>query len=240
MTTSNPQIVSKDAPRSGLLRDRAYFELKDLILRGQLAQTPFLSTRTLAKELKMSLSPVRSAIERLETEGLLSIGAQRGIVVNELTTAEIVDHFEIRQALETLVVRKLAGRLSPEHIQELRSKLAAHDAALMAQDIEQYIARDSEFHLLLAEFAGNADVERVLRQLRDRIFRIVLRVIEHSPQRMRESIDEHHLIVDFLESGDADQATSVMVRHLESGLKSLVPNYQQTHSNRIQRRSLEQ
>ncbi len=162
MNFANSQIVVTEPSRGGLLRQNAYFELKKLILSGVLGKTPFLSTRSLAKRLEMSLSPVRSAVERLETEGLLSIGPQRGIVVNELTTKEIVDHFEIRQALETLVVRKLAGRLSAEQAEELRANVAAHDASLVAGDIEQYITLDGSFHLLLAEFSGNADIERSL------------------------------------------------------------------------------
>jgi DNA-binding GntR family transcriptional regulator len=169
---------------------------------------------------------VRSAVERLETEGLLSIGPQRGIVVNELTSAEIVDHFEIRQALETLVVRKLAGRLSMEQAEELHANVALHEASLETGDIEQYITLDGSFHLLLSEFSGNADVERVLRQLRDRIFRVVLRVIEHVPGRMRESIDEHRQIVDLLTEGNATRAADVMTQHLEGGLKATIPGYQ--------------
>jgi DNA-binding GntR family transcriptional regulator len=212
--------------RDGLLRERAYIELKKLIVSGELGKTPFLSTRNLAKHLGMSLTPVRSAIERLETEGLLSIGPQRGVVVNELTTSEIVDHFEIRQALETLVMRKLAGRLHADQAQELRSNVAAHQASLTAGDIEQYIMLDGSFHLLLAEFSGNADIERVLRQLRDRIFRIVLRVIEHVPDRMCASIDEHRQIVDLLTDGDATRAADVMKQHLRGGLKAIVPGYQ--------------
>ena len=196
------------------------------MLNGQLAHSPFLSSRSLAKHLGMSITPVRSAVERLETEGLLSIGPQRGLVINELTTAEIVDHFEIRQALETLVVRKLAGRLSAEQTVELRANVAAHEASFAASDIEAYITRDGEFHLLLAEFSGNADIERVLRQLRDRIFRVVLRVIEHVPQRMRESIDEHRQIVELLATGDGDRVAALMTRHLQAGLKSIVPSHQ--------------
>ena len=217
--------VSVALPSRELLRDRAYSELKQLILSGELAKTPFLSTRNLAKQLSMSLSPVRSAVERLETEGLLSIGPQRGIVVNELTTEEVVDQFEIRQALETLVVRKLAGRLSAARAGELRANVAAHEASLAAGDISKYITLDGDFHLLLAEFSGNADVERVLRQLRDRIFRVVLRVIEHVPGRMRASIEEHRQIVDRLIAGDAVRASHAMTQHLQGGLKAIVPGY---------------
>jgi len=226
MKSKNLRVAVAEPSGGGLLRDRAYSDLKKLILSGELAKTAFLSTRSLAKRLEMSLSPVRSAVERLETEGLLSIGPQRGIVVNELTTTEIADHFEIRQALETLVVRKLAGRLSAEQAGELNANVDAHQASLETGDIEQYITLDGNFHLLLAEFSGNADVERVLRQLRDRIFRVVLRVIEHVPGRMRDSIDEHRQIVNLLTEGNATRAANVMTQHLLGGLKAIVPGYQ--------------
>jgi len=212
---------------SGLLREQAYQRLKELVLRGQLSKMPFLSERRLAKELGMSNTPVRSAVERLELEGMLSIGPQRGIQVRELSRREIVDHFEIRQSLEALVMRKVAGGLEPEQIVALDANVAAFEASVKAGDIPECIARDGDFHLLLAEFSGNADVERVLRQLRDRIFRVILRVIEHVPTRMRESVEEHRRIVRLLVAGDAKGASKLMTQHLRDGLKALVPDYQE-------------
>ncbi|MEZ5944460.1 MAG: GntR family transcriptional regulator [Planctomycetaceae bacterium] len=213
----------EDATNNGLLRERAYTELKSRILGGQLEQAPLLSTRNLAAELGMSLSPVRSAVERLETEGLLSIGPQRGIVVSDLTTSEIVDHFEVREALETLVVRKLARSVSTDQVEQLRANVALYEERAAANDLEAFIACDSEFHLLMAKFAGNADIERILRQLRDRIFRIVMRVIQHVPQRMHASVVEHREIINRLEHGNGEQAACLMVEHLRRGLKTLVP-----------------
>ncbi len=219
-TRTDPTL--RNSP-NGLLRERAYLELKQLILNGQLAKMPFLSERKLAKRLGMSNTPVRSAVERLEVEGMLSIGPQQGIVVRELSDNEIVDHFEIRESLETLVVRKLSGRLTPQQVDELRANVADHLRSLEAGDMPRYITLDGDFHVLLAEFSGNADVERVLRQLRDRIFRVVLRVIEHAPKRMRESIDEHRELVELLASGETSAAQEVMVRHLRGGLKATLP-----------------
>lgn len=206
-----------------LLRNRAYQEIKSLILNGQLGRTPFLSERQLARQLGMSNTPVRSAVERLELEGLLTIGARRGLVVEELTDREIVDHFEIRRALESLVVGKLAGRLGPERAAALRANVDAYEAALEAGDMPAFIALDGEFHLRLAEFCGNADVGRVLRQLRDRIFRVVVRVIRHTPERPRASVREHRAIIDRIEAGDADAAVAAMTGHLRAGLEALVP-----------------
>lgn len=222
----NYQPVNPNVSPRGLLREQAYVELKKLIRQGEFAKMPFVSERKLARLLGMSNTPVRSAVEKLETEGLLFISPQQGIVVRELSADEIADHFELRQALEGLVVRKLAGKLQAEQTAQLRANIAAYEASLVACDTEQFVACDGEFHLLLAEYSGNLDVHRVLRQLRERLFHVVQRVIEHTPDRMRFSVDEHRQIVDLLDAGDSQAASIAMLQHLQSGLKILLPNRQ--------------
>lgn len=208
--------------RKALLRDRAYFELKSRILGGQFDQG-FLSTRSLASDLGMSLSPVRSAVERLEHEGFLRIGPQRGILVNDLTIREMTDHFEIREALESLVVSKLAVGIEGQQIAELRENVRVYERLRERGQIAAFVACDSEFHLLLAAFAGNAEIERVLGQLRDRIVQTVTRVIRYVPERMQASIDEHHQIIDLIEQGDGAKAAEFMKEHLRRGSRTLVP-----------------
>lgn len=208
--------------RKALLRDQAYSELKSRILGGQFEQG-FLSTRSLASELGMSLSPVRSAVERLEHEGLLRIGPQRGILVNDLTIREMTDHFEIREALESLVVSKLAAGIPAEQIGVLRENVLEYERLRERGQIAAFVACDSEFHLLLAGFAGNAEIERVLGQLRDRIVRTATRVIRYVPERMQASIEEHHQIIDLIEQRDGAGAAKIMMEHLRRGSGTLVP-----------------
>ena len=95
-----------------LLKDQAYENLKNLILEEVFAPGTFLSERQLAARLDMSKTPIRSALERLETEGFVTVSPQQGIVVRESSLREIVDLFDIRIALEVFVVQSIAGRLN--------------------------------------------------------------------------------------------------------------------------------
>ena len=85
-----------------------------MILSGELAAGEFIAERPLAARLGMSTTPVRSALQRLEVDGLLSISPQQGAVVRELSLREIAELYEIRAALEPFVARHIAGRLTLE------------------------------------------------------------------------------------------------------------------------------
>ncbi len=213
---SETLALSPDTGRS-LLRERAYHELKQLLIISPRPLEPFLSERKLAKHLGMSNTPVRSAIERLEAEGFITISPNQGIVVRELTAQEIGDHYDLRAALEPYVLGRLAGKLSGENVERLHANLAAQQESVAAGDIPRLIELDSEFHLLFCEFLGNDEITRTLLQLRDKIHRIILRIARQVPERIAHSYPEHLEIAQAVIAGDAGRAAEAVVAHLESG-----------------------
>ena len=98
--------------RSGraLLKDRAYADLKVLIQSGEFPPNTFLSERQLVARLGMSKTPIRSALEHLEAQGLVVVSPQQGIVVTDLSVREITDLFDVRSAIEPFVAARLAER----------------------------------------------------------------------------------------------------------------------------------
>lgn len=206
-----------------LQRERAHEELKRRLLEGQLSGRPLLSARGLAKELGLGNTPVRSAIERLEAEGLILISPQRGIVVRQLTPKEILDHYEIRSALESFILRRLAGNLTDEQAKQLRSNLDRQRKAATVRDTAALVEADAEFHLLLSEFQGNGEIRRTLNQLRDKIRLVIGRVAGQYPARMLQSAEEHAQIGKALLKGKGDLAAKLLVRHLERGRDLLLP-----------------
>lgn len=206
-----------------LLRERAYHELKQLLIMEGTPPEPFLSERKLAKTLGMSNTPVRSAIERLEAEGLLTISPNQGIVVRELSTAEVADHYELRKALEAFVLRQLAGGLTPEQSARLQANLAAQQACLDPRETLRFIELDSEFHLLFCHFLGNEEITRVLLQLREKTHRVILRIARQAPERINRSYPEHREIADAVMHGDGERAAALVVAHLEHGKRCFVP-----------------
>jgi DNA-binding GntR family transcriptional regulator len=208
---------SSPARPSRLLKERAYESLKQLILGETFQPGDFLSERQLATRLKMSKTPIKSALERLESEGFIAVSPRQGIVVQDLTLDEINDHYEVREALETYVMRRLAGRLSAEQIARMRANLAAQQASVEELDGAANCRLDSEFHLLWCEFFGNREIIDAMRRLCDRIHIIITRVNSRNPSRLNEGYVEHVRIAEAVISGKGDLAARAVEEHLQSG-----------------------
>ena len=203
------------------LKQRAYTELKERILSGALAPGTLLSERQLARSLKMSKSSVHAALERLQGDGLVTVAAQQGIVVRAIPPQEIADHFEIREALETFVVARLAGRLTPEQASRLKRNLREHRRAVKQGDVAANIRLDSEFHLLLCEFHGNDEITRAMGQIRDKIHGVIHHITSRLPGRTRDSLSEHEAIAAALLVSDGPIAAERIATHLRNGFQSL-------------------
>jgi DNA-binding GntR family transcriptional regulator len=216
-------FASSSPAKIPLLKERAYAELKQLVVSGEFPPGAFLSERQLAAQLGMSKTPIRAALERLEAEGFIAVSPQQGIVVRELSLAEISDHLEIRMAIEPFVVRRIAGRLTSEQRSELEANLAAQQRAAAGHDVAQSSELDAEFHLLLCDALGNREIRRVMGQLRDRMHRVILELMHRqSLGRLFEAQQEHAEIAAAILEADPDRAAARMQAHLEFGRRVLL------------------
>jgi DNA-binding GntR family transcriptional regulator len=208
--------------RRNLLKDRAYAELKDRILKGDFEPGTFLSERQIVGWLRMSKTPIRAALEKLEMEGLVRVSPQQGILVREMSIHDIADQFEIRAALETYVVRNLAGRLTPDQVAQLEANLAAQDRAIRENETSTMVTLDAEFHILFSRFLDNQEILRVMEQLREKIHRVILRVNAQHPERLPVGVAEHKGIAEAVIRGDAALAAQRVQEHLEFGKQYLL------------------
>jgi DNA-binding GntR family transcriptional regulator len=170
----------------------------------------------------MSKTPVRSALERLESEGFISISPQQGAIIRDLSLGEVADQYEIRVALETFVARGLAGRLTPDPVARLESNLEAQRANLDAGDIDRSIALDEEFHSLLRTSVGNREILRVMVQLRDKTHRVIYRAFKRNPGRIAPSYEEHRAIAEATVAGDVSLAARQVEQHRRFGKGALL------------------
>lgn len=204
------------------LANRAYEDLKTLFQNSTYSPGDFLTEGELARRLKMSKTPVRTALTRLEMDGFVTVSPQQGIVVREPSIHEIIDLFDIRVALETFVVRKLAGNLTPEQTTRLRANLDAQGRAVKDQDPSTATTLDTEFHILLCEFLGNREITQTMERLREKLHRIILGIQHRNPERMMDGWREHESIAEAVNQGRAEQAAQRVVQHLEWGKKFLL------------------
>jgi DNA-binding GntR family transcriptional regulator len=208
--------------RPALLKEQAYEELKGLIVSGELPPGTFLSERSLAARLGMSKTPIRTALERLQMERFVTISPQQGIIVRGLSLYEINDHYDLRTALETFVVSRLAGRLTPDQSVALDANLQATAEAAEARDKPRFMALDTEFHLMLCESLGNQEILRVMEHQRDKFMRVIMPLIERHGERLSQTLAEHSGIVEAVRAGDGALAAERVAQHLNAGRLLLV------------------
>lgn len=208
-------------PRS-LLKDRAYERIKSRLLNNDYPPGSFLSERQLAETLGMSKTPVKAALERLESEGFISVSPQQGIVVRELSVHEIADQYEIRAALESYTLRTVAGNLTPDQITRIRANLQAQARLRGRGDVAKRVDLDAAFHAQFVEFLGNGEILRVIVQLREKMQRVVTQVFRLCPARFETSYDEHAAIAAAVIDGDGARAAALLVQHLEQGKRLIL------------------
>ena len=221
MRTSIFSTVPKAAAPSRL-QSRAYAELRRLIASGEFPAGMFLSERQLAVQLEMSKTPVHVALERLESEGFVTISAQQGIVVRGLTVEDIMDHYELREAIESYAAGRLAGRLNDAQRRELDKSLTQQQKALKSGDVAQMIDLDARFHLLLSAFLGNRTILATMEQLRDKIHQVIVRVTSLNAHRLGESVEEHRGIASAILDGDGALAVQRVIAHLDAGKRNVL------------------
>ena len=205
----------------GLLKNRAYEELKEMILARKFPPGSFLSERDLADQLGMSITPIRSALDRLKFDGVVDVSPQQGAVVRNLSFKEVEDLFELRWILETYIVRQIAGRLTAQQITILVDNIQHQEKCLQQENILCFSKLDTSFHVHLSKFHGNREMEKMMLNASDKFNLVFSDMLHRHPARIQAAYREHSNIIEELIHGDAQSAATQMELHLTSGKKLL-------------------
>lgn len=218
-------VTGQSAPGSArvLMKDRAYEYIKKLILDGTCPPGTFLSERDLCETLDMSKTPIRAALERLAEQDFVTIAPQRGVIVRDFAPREVSDHYDLRIALEMFIMREIGGALTLEQQAEVEENLARQrDQVHGDVDIEGWQQSDAEFHLMLARFLGNSQIEWVMARQRDKLRRVVEQIAFRDPKIPPLSYAEHAGIYEALKEGNRELAMSRVEEHLTNGKRFLL------------------
>jgi DNA-binding GntR family transcriptional regulator len=198
------------------LRDEdGYHQLREAIVRGELAPNQRLIEAEMSNVFKLPRAAVRTALVRLEHEGLVERERHRGARVRLVSEEEAVEILQCRAALEGVAARQAALKITPAGAEELRSVLARQRAALDAQDLLNASDVNALLHAKIVELSGHATAQRLIRSLNSQMVRFQFRTIL-IPGRPGQSHAEHTAIVDAVIAGDADKAERAMRKHLDN------------------------
>lgn len=199
--------------RGSALADQAYVTLRDAILNHELEPGSRLSVPEVARQLEISRSPAREAISRIAYEGLADVQPNRGAVVAEITKADLVEIYVLREVLEGLACRIASTRVTQIHLQELKGLVDIHGSAVASNDPVAHYDADQRFHSYIRQLAGNRRLSDSLDRLQGQI-RIGMYATRRSPGGMNQSLDEHRKILNALETRDPDCAEQAAREHI--------------------------
>ena len=198
---AQPGYVSKTDMVAALIRQ--------LIITGELAAGGQLRQRDLAQRFGVSQTPVREALRRLESEGLVVGDAHRGFTVVEPDDGPVEENFQIRAALESLGASLAARKIDAGGIQALRDLNDRMRA--LADDDPRYADLNREFHFAVYEHAGSPLLLSLMR--------LLWASLHGGPRVSRthaESARQHDAIMDALSAGDAPAASARTYQHIMS------------------------
>ncbi|MDX6547863.1 MAG: hypothetical protein QOG33_1413 [Gaiellales bacterium] len=195
--------------------DHVYAALRERILAGDLARGTRLRQALLADELGVSRTPLREALRRLSTEGLVEFSPNRGATVSELDFGDMRHAWSARVALEPGAARLAAERRDGQSIARLQRAIAAQRSA--GSDRQESFSANREFHLALAAASGNPHLTRFAEMLW--VPRIGVPIYEAQAALASGSTawaTEHARITEAIAAGDADLAERLTRDHISA------------------------
>ncbi len=211
-----------DGEKVGSITDQIVLSIRDGVFRGRYAPGQRLIEADLTEEFGVSRGPIREAVARLVTDGLLETLPHKGARVRRYSPEELVCLFEVREVLEGLAAREAAPRVKAD--QRLGEELSGlHEAmgkALEAGRLDEYQRLNVSFHDAIVSAAANPILTRMLGQLRLQAIRILLQS-RMNTVALSQSHQGHADLLARLLAGDGAGAEVMMRRHIGDGRSEL-------------------
>ena len=207
--TTKPTALIQQASLSTL----AQIEIERMILAGEISAGTKLNEAFLAEMLGVSRGPVREAFRSLEETGLVRQEKNCGVYVRQISIEEADDIYEIREALDELVGRKLAKTITPVQLKELRSMVDKMEKLAEKKNVSSYSLLNLEFHDVLVKMTGNEKLLTTYRRLVKEL-NLYRRNSLEQQGTLPISIHEHREIVELIAAGNVDAAGNMMRQHV--------------------------
>lgn len=202
-------------------QDIVYTELYDAIAAGRYRPGERLDLNDIAARYGTSRTPVREALWRLESDGLLKAVPHHGFVVSKLPVQEILELYHIRAVLEGLAARLAAGRLSDDQAHALREYVDAMQAELDSQNAAAVIELNLHFHDIIFAAAQSPLLYKYITGLYASTtgYRSLATTW---PGRTQELINEHRALAEAVIMGDTSEAERIARLHHENNAKTVI------------------
>ena len=192
------------------LADKAYHEIRGLIVSLELAPGAVIDERELIERLEIGRTPVREALRRLSHEGLVEVYPRRGMFVTGVDVRELARLSEVREVLEPEAARLAAERATDADREELGALLAELEGGA-----SELMDLDERIHRAVYRAAHNDLLEATLEQYYVLALRIWSIALDRAHE-LEEAVEAHRTLLEAIQAGDGDRAADTMRAHVQN------------------------
>ena len=225
-----------ESTRESALVDDLAERIRQRITTGEFPIGMQLRQAALASEFKVSRTPVREALRKLQAGGLITVTPHRGAVVRVPAPWEVRDAYEVRAELEGLAAERAATRIGPSDIAKLEQANDTMRKGAQRSDkskpssgrVPPTTAANDTFHMVILEAAGNERLAQVIQQINESFPRNVLaQVLVDDPGLRAVNVAEHDAVIEALRARDGAAARAAMREHVLTAGNHLARWYEQ-------------
>ena len=210
-------VVPTPKEAASNLTEHAHRSIKRHILSGKFNADSRFTEDFFAQQLGISKSPVREALNTLQSEGLLRIQARRGAYLYRFSPKEVADLYELREALEVFAASIVC--ITPRLVEQLRASVAFTVETLQADRKQEYIEEDIRFHGAIVEATGNAELVRVHANIQNKLWLCRCQTYRLTSPDTPES---HRRLAEAIAAEDRAAACAVTRQHIRLVRESLL------------------
>ena len=199
--------------RSRSLVQRVREQIEDDIVEGRLQPGDQLHLEAIAAQYAVSRTPVREAFQQLEASGLVEVMPKKGTYVATISTADLIEMFEVMAELEAMCARLAARRADKALLIDITRAMQHCESQAQSGDANSYYHANDAFHQLIYRASGNAFLVQETVHLKNRL-KPYRRMQLQVRNRMTQSVEEHRTLTQALLSGDEAAAALAARQHV--------------------------
>lgn len=195
--------------------EKAYDYIKEKILNGSFHPAQRLVETQLSAEIAVSRNSVRKALQQLEKDRLISIETNKGAKVISLDINHILQYYEIRIALECIIMRAAAANITDAELAQLAATYDTMKELCEKQDYVNYSKNNIAFHNLIYVASRKPVIASMISEIKMQLSRYQIKTML-VPGRAKESLGEHKALLDALRERNAERAIEMITVHLSN------------------------
>lgn len=196
------------------LRDHIFEEIQQAIYSGKLSSEERLTESKIAKKLGVSRTPVREALYRLASLGLIKMIPHRGFIISQWSLKEIEDVLDLRIVLESFAIKLAIERIQPKEIDEFKELIKQMEEAVSNKDNIRTSFLNTLFHDKIITSSNNMALLEVIEPIKSKIYHFRIMSI-YSEHRLGESFHEHKDILNTIIAKDIKSAQKLITEHIK-------------------------